>query len=188
MKRLLMILAILLVFAVGASAQVPAKPFTVYVGGGLSMPVSPSAFDDLYKMGFHGSGGVGFTVSPMFQVIGRVEYHTWGLDKEKYGISDVEGGSFKVIAFGADGKFAFGVPGAPIKPFVLGGVGMANISVSDFEYEGETIATIPSETDFYVAFGGGVEFKNFFAQFRYVHIMTEGDATGTVPITVGVKF
>ena len=82
---------------------------------------------------------------------------------------------------------------APTKPFVLGGVGLATLSVSDLEGVGITIPFDISETKLYFEFGGGVEFKmgptmNLFLMGRYVNVTSEGEATAFIPISVGLKF
>ena len=58
MKRIALVLVVLLVFAMTASAQNQIKP-VFYAGGGIGIPLSPSAFSDAYKMGFGFGGGIG---------------------------------------------------------------------------------------------------------------------------------
>ena len=190
MKKLLILTVILAFVAMSASAQV-SKPFNIYVGGGLNLPMSPEIFKDYWKTGFHGMGAFGFNSGPNLQILGKIEYHTFPFDFG--GIPGLSGMSFNTLMYGGAAKFDFGVPMAPTKPFVLGGMGMATLSVSDLEGVGAPISFDVSETKIYIEFGGGVEFKmgptmNLFLMGRYVNVSSEGDATAFVPITVGLKF
>ena len=185
MKKLLILTVILAFVAMSASAQV-SKPFNIYVGGGLSMPISPDGFKDAYKSGFHGMGAIGYNAGPGFQLMGKIEYHKFSLDIDNPLASIFD---MNFFMFGAAGKYAIGLPAAPIKPFVLGGAGFANISLSGGDN---------SITEFYFEFGGGAEFKlgpamNLFVMAKYVNVATSdlwvsGDATAFIPITVGLKF
>ena len=190
-----MAVVLLLIFATASWSQLPSKPFNLYAGGGVSIPTSPDAFKEGWKLGLHGSGGLGinFGAIPNFQVIGKVEFHTIPFDWDKAGQPNASGGAFQILMFGADGKLAFGVLAAPMKPFILGGVGGARISFSDISNAGNTVIVDFSETDFYFNIGAGVEFGSgpalkFFIMARYVNIATEGESTAFIPITAGIKF
>ena len=200
MKKLLIISSILLVFAVGASAQVPGKPFTIYAGGGITLPNSPDGFKELYKMGFNGMGALAFKIHPMFDLVGKVEYHYFSMDKEKaaamYAFTgDPSGGSLSTILFGLDARFAPSLPAAPIKPYVFAGLGMAKMSAKEIEVPIiGTIEPYPDKTKMYLNFGAGLDFQNFFIQARYLRIASpsEDDANDdplvSIPISVGLKF
>ncbi len=194
MKKLLLSLAIVLFCASFAVAQVE-KPFNAYAGGGLTMPMG-DAGEDL-KIGFHGMAGLGFNILPVAQAVGKVEYHTLGLD---WGELEDVGGSFKVTMYGVSVKMAPPTPLAPMKFFGLIGAGMASYKLdpdadvtmpdlSDFAF-GETTDT---ETEMYYEVGGGIEVRasatmKFFVMARYVSIASDGTSTNFVPITVGLKF
>jgi len=199
MKKILAILAILLTFGAVASAQVPSSPVSLYVGGALSIPTAPESFTTSFKYGYHGSLGVGFDINPLFELIGKVEYHTFSFDFDQAGITDYSGGTNKMWMFGADAKFSPSVPAMPVKPYFLGGFGMANIKQSEFE--GPTSlalsvlnAFIPEDqTKFYWNMGAGFGLLSspafsLFAQARYVSIATDGEASSFIPVTIGLKF
>ena len=198
MKKFLMALIILIAFAVTASAQVP-NPFSFYAGGLMSLPQSPDYFKDSFKNGWHGMAGVGYKVMPNFQIVGKVEYHTFKFDADAAGLGDITGGTNKMLMFGADGRFSLNMPASPVKPFFLAGGGFVNIKQSEFE-GGDPLSTsilnaVVSEdqTKAYFNLGAGVELKSgpmfsFFAQARYVSVQTEGEASTFIPITLGLKF
>lgn len=200
MKNVLSIVAAILLISVAASAQVP-SPFSVQVGGALSVPNSPETFSEGYKTGFHGTAGLGYKVMPNLQLVGKIEYHRFSFDYDAdptLAASDIEGGQTNMWMFGSDLRYAFGVPVAPVKPFVLGGVGFARTSISEFSGSDPLVTSmndvdIEPQTDLYFNLGGGVEFKtgpafSLFGQVRYVSVQTEGESAAFVPITLGLKF
>ncbi len=187
MKKLLILTVILAFVAMSASAQVP-KPFSFYFGAGMSPQSSPDGFKDYYNQGFHGMGAFGYNMNPGFQVMGKLEYHSFGFD------TDAEAslatsflsllGNQQFVMMGGAGKYSFGLPAAPVKPYVIGGVGLAAIS-----YE----ISSASVSELYYEFGGGAEFKigpamNLFAMARFVNIAVEGGSYAYIPVSVGLKF
>lgn len=199
MKKALLSIAVLMIFATGASAQVPSSPFSFYVGGALSVPSSPDAFTETYNTGFHAFGGVGYSVLPAFQVIGKVEYNRFSFDFDNSGQTMLtDGGQQNVWLFGADGKYSFNLPASPVKPYAFGGLGMARLSTSDFEGTDLALTTaindgLQSTSEFYWNIGAGAEFSlspmvSLFAQARYINVATEGDALTWIPVSLGLKF
>ncbi len=187
MKKAFLSFAVMLCLAAFVSAQ-DVKPIDIYIGGGVSLPNAPDFFKDYWKTGYHGLAGVGFKAFPGFSLVGNAEYHTFPIDAE-----GVEGGNFNTFLFTVNGRLALGVPAAPLKPFILGGIGLANVSISDITAGDKTFEFLGSETDLCFSIGGGLEFKAgpaaaIFVQGRYVIINTEGDAITYIPITVGFKF
>ncbi len=194
MKRLLLTLSLVMVFAIAGSAQVP-QPFSFYGGGAITIPASPDGFDALYKTGWHGMAGVGYKMAPKMQVVGKFEYHNFATDFE--GLS-IDGGNNKYAMFGADARFSPSVPALPFKPFVFGGMGLAHITYDDFTgtdlMTSVLNAAIPdAQNKVYYNFGAGFDITagpawSLFVQGRYVSIATEGASTAFIPFTLGVKF
>jgi len=197
MKKLMMILAILLAFAVGASAQAP-SPFSIYAGGALSIPNSPDGFKDGFKTGYHGMLGLGFKVAPPLQLIGKVELHSFQVNFDE-SMSEYSGGTNKMWMYGADAKFSPSLPALPVHVYGLGGAGFATIKQSEFEGPASLSLSIlnemvaESQTEMYWNVGAGFELPtgpmmSLFAQARYVQIQTEGESSSFIPITLGFKF
>lgn len=180
MKKLSLVVGILLIVAMSASAQMP-KPFTLYADAGLTMPNGD--FGDAYKAGFHVGVGMGFSIAPNFQVIPNIEYHSLGLDA-----SGLDGGDMSVLMFGANSRMNLGAGPMPMKPFLLGGVGFAHGSVDAIKMLATEVSPDASTTDFYWNLGAGLQFNALFVQARYVSIATEGASTNYIPVTVGIKF
>lgn len=194
MKKLLMALIILIAFSLSANAQV-SQPFTLYAGGAMSWPMSDN-FKAAYKPGYHGMLGIGYKMGPSFELVGKVEYHTFKFD---FGdASGISGGTNKMWMYGVDGRYGLNLPASPISPFILGGAGFANIKASEFEGTSSLVTSLnsynpESATKFYWNVGGGVQLMSgpkfsLFAQARYVSIATEGETSTFVPVTVGLKF
>lgn len=202
MKKLLFTVLFLTVFAVAAWAQAP-QPFSLYAGGALSLPAAPDGFKEGYKTGFHGSIGFGYKAAPNTQIVAKVEHHQFPIDYDSNPLlstlTGVEGGANKMWMFGVDARMSFALPSSPVKPFVLGGLGMAKIQQSEFSGS-NTLATSTlnsliqeDQNKMYFNLGAGVELKagpawSLFAQLRYVSIATEGESSSFVPVTLGVKF
>jgi opacity protein-like surface antigen len=198
MKKILAILAILLAFSVSASAQIPSSPVSFYAGGALSIPSGPDSFKDTFKFGYHGSLGIGYSMSPMIELMGKVEYHTFGIDFANV-LPGYSGGSNKMLMYGVDVKLSPSLPAMPIKPYILAGVGMANVKQSEFTGPaslalGVLNSFIPEDqTKMYWNAGVGMNLlsnpvMSLFAQARYVSVATDGESSQFIPITIGVKF
>ena len=108
------------------------------------------------------------------------------------------GGELLTRRTGPDGRFSIGMPAAPLRPYVLGGLGIANIKQS--ELEGPSLITsvlnqyiAEDQNKLYFNLGGGVDLTtgpawSLFAQVRYVSIATEGESSSFIPVTLGLKF
>lgn len=195
-----MILCLLFV-ASAVSAQMPSKPFSLYAGGALSVPMG-DGFKAGWNAGYHGMAGVGFNAIPMMQLVGKVEYHKFGSNFSLG--TGYEGGAASVIMFGADARMAPSLPAFPMKPYFLAGVGMAKVSYADLTGPASLSLAETAlldiwnnvwedQTKFYFNIGAGMEVIStpafsIFAQARYVSIATDFVTTAFVPITVGVKF
>lgn len=195
MRKFTLTLLVLFGVAAIAGAQVP-SPFSFYGGGLLSFPNEPTGFKDAYNNGFHGMAAVGYKAAPIAQLVGKVEYHHFGFDTDQ--LDGVSSGAQSVWMYGADLRIGLNIPASPIKPYVLGGLGMARVSFAQFEGTDLALTTamnssLPDpQSKLYYNFGGGLEFKlapmaSFFAQLRYVRISTDNEPTSYVPLTVGLK-
>ncbi len=200
MKKLLAILAILLAFSVSASAQVPSSPVSFYAGGALSIPSGGDYFQTMFKNGYHGMVGVGYSMAPMIEIVGKFEYHAFQSELAS-ALPDYTGGTNKVMMYGADIKLSPNLPALPIKPYVLAGAGMASVKQTEFSGPVSLAsavnlmnAIIPEDQNkMYWNVGVGTSLLNnpafsLFAQARYVNIATDGESSQFIPITIGAKF
>lgn len=197
MKRIFLITTAVCLLVISANAQ-GVKPFNLYVGGGASLPNGD--FSNEYKMGFHGSLGLGLNFGPGLQFVPKGEFHTFSADTdfllEENDYSSVSGGTFNAILVGADLKFAPSVPALPLKPFFFGGGGWARLQPSDLEYEnslGQGTIIFAKQNKAYWNIGGGLNFGSnpafsFFIQARYLSVSADEIKYNVIPVTLGIKF
>ncbi len=204
MKKVLLIAAMIMALAISANAQDPAKKVNLYLGAGGSLPMGD--FGDGFGTGLHGMGAVGFNVAPTFQIRGKVEFHTFGMDEEVRDafaefvgtgtVTDVDGGGTNLLMFGGDAKYNFPMENSKFSPYLVGGLGMASASFKEITFtddDGSQTIDFDGETKLYFEIGAGFEIASgqamsFFVQGRYVSISTEGSSTTFIPLTLGLRF
>ncbi|UCG61050.1 MAG: outer membrane beta-barrel protein [Candidatus Zixiibacteriota bacterium] len=201
MRILLSITLILILSASTALAQTSPKPFNLYAAGGFTFGSSPQEFRDFHKEGYHIFGGLGLNMIPVIQFVGKLEYHSFSKDFDKFApsVTDISGGTRRLLMLGVDARLGVDVPTAPVTPFIFAGLGLARSSETDLESALEDLADevayidFENETDFYLNFGGGIEFKflqvlNMFLQAKYTAVKQEGDDFVIIPVSLGIKF
>ncbi len=194
MRKLLVAVALILMLAVGASAQSP--KICLYAGGGMGLPMSPEVFSDGWKAGLNFGGGVGYLASPQFEVGGTLYYNSFGLDVPS-GVG-IDGGSFTSLEIMANFKYliAVGAEDASFKPYLLGKIGMATVDVTDITLtEGEYVYTmgVIGETKLAYGFGAGADIAispkaAVFFQTNYTFVATSGESMSYLPFSAGIKF
>ncbi len=209
MKKLSLLL-IVLFFGVVASTSaqipgVPSKPFSIYLDAGVNATSSPTWFKDYHKLGYHAEGGIGFKAFPFIEIVGKAGIHVMAKDWSFIPNSPLGGGKVNILTFGLDARASVGAPLAPVKPFVLAGIGLAKISEADITYGEISLPynnQLSDKTKLYYNFGAGVEFGGgpikFFIQARYMGFKVERIYTPVageednniryIPISLGIKF
>jgi opacity protein-like surface antigen len=204
MKRTALVLAGIVLLAAGARAQVSlgwglhGNYARLDVGGQLS---------SVYGNGL--GGGLHLDVDLMMITLRfSGDYVTFAPDEDKYrselarllgsaapGFS-IEGGKINILSVNANVKWAL-LPLPVVSPYLTGGIGLAQLSSGDLtvKYNGSPVGNVPkvdAETKTAVNVGAGVDLKlggiALFAEAKYTWILTEGDKTGYIPITVGITF
>jgi len=188
MRKSLIFLAAMAVCAAGANAQV--KPFNLYAGIGATIPSAPMNFKDDYKKGLHYSAGLGFSMGPSLETVGKISLHGLSRDWDN-DTTNSSGGKFKATMLGADIRLTPSLPGAPHSPFLFAGIGLALISPNDIT--GTAVHTVKDQDKIYYNLGGGFEFRkgplfSLYIEAGFVSIGTSEGATQWIPITVGLKF
>jgi opacity protein-like surface antigen len=215
MKRFVVLSCALFLFSVPASAQEESK-FHFLANGGLSLPQSPDAFKDGWSSGFNLGGGVGYRLSRHFTVQALVNYDRFpfdeagvmdlvidevGIDPRDLGISvDIQGADASVLSVSGELKASFIGDPDKISPYVIGGAGIARLSISDTRFTGSVMGVElldetlegESETNWMATFGGGVDIPlnqrvSLFFEGRYQLIFPEGDSTGYASFRGGAK-
>ncbi|MFN0157417.1 MAG: outer membrane protein [Bacteroidota bacterium] len=107
--------------------------------------------------------------------------------------TSIDGGSLSIISGHVNGKLPI-LPLPVVTPYVTGGIGLARIGFSDVDVasaSGSGTATFDSETKTAVNLGAGVDLKlgvSLFVEARYTWILTEGETSTYIPVTVGITF
>jgi len=126
------------------------------------------------------------------EAVGRFEYHRFPSD-----VNDFDGGLITLKTLGVDGKFNIAIPGSPLEPYVLIGMGMSWLRQSEWEpHQGELY--LSGQTDFYFDFGLGSQIQfdaplGLFAQWKLVRVVTSrpnkqfADNLRLQSFTIGIK-
>lgn len=170
------IAAVALALGTGA-AQAQIAQFGV--GGGVSIPTGDAG--DALNTGFHGGAHVRLSPPALpvaFQIDGL--FQRFGTDAD-----DV---NFQSLSVTGDVVWTLpSAPATPVKPYLLGGVGLYNYK---FTGDGVPAGFDESTTDFGINVGAGFNFgKKLFAEARFHRVFTDGDSDlNIIPITVGLRF
>lgn len=206
MKRILAVVAVVLLMAGTASAQ-----FSFGGGGhlGISLAAFPEGLKDYYGMGFGGGLHADGNLAKFLTVRFNVDYHTFGFDDKKFeeevarangvNATDLEFTGWRANIIGLTLNGIGKIPTrSMVTPYGLVGLGMHLMSMSDpkMTYQGQDVspnlglAKGESQTKFGLNFGAGAEFSfgkaKITFEVKYVMIFTEGKNTNHIPITIGV--
>ncbi len=195
MKKLVMTTIVLVAawtsVALGQDTEAKAKKGSLYAGVGVGLPMSPSAFSDNWGTGFGGGAGLGYLFTPMVEGVALFDYGTYSIDAAGAAIS---GGDVITTEFIADVKFIFNTANTASKfrPYLVVGVGMASVKISEATSGGTVISPETSESAIALRGGAGTEIwvspkVAIFADFKYTTVSTEGESTAYLPIRAGAK-
>jgi hypothetical protein len=162
-------------------AQEAGTRFEFGVGGGVSIPTGD--FDDVAKMGWHGTGLVSITPANLpigFQIDGTFSR-----------FSDDTPLDIKEQLFYGTGNIVYNFQTAEdsrFHPYLIGGGGVYNLDA-----KGDDVpSTVESTTKFGINAGAGFNFTagsaGLFLEGRFHDVFTEGSNTQFIPITLGVRF
>jgi opacity protein-like surface antigen len=204
MKTITVVALSLLCFALPATAQVSigwgihGEAAKVDVGGTLS---------NVYGWGY--GGGVHLDVDMMMISLRfSGDYTSIAPDQDKYRSAlasllgttansyVVDGGDLRFLSASANVKWKI-LPLPIVSPYLTGGVGTTRISKSDLtvKYQGTAIGGVPNvgtQTKSAINLGAGVDLKlagvALFIEGRYTWVLTDGEKTGYIPISIGITF
>lgn len=172
-RKLTVAAALVLVSLAGASTAQAQARASFFLGGGATIPVGDLA--DAFGTGWNGLAGVNFSLPGVpFGIRVDGMYSQNSLDDA---LGD---GKLKILSGNADAVFAFGAPAAPIKPYVMAGIGVANVKVEIGGAEGD-------ETNMAFNGGAGINFAlsslSVFVEARYFNV----DSDSYIPISAGIR-
>ena len=194
MTKLGLIIALTVALATSAAGQLPSKPFSLYVQGGASLPQED--FNNLYKYGYHGGVGLGFSIFPRMELVARGSYHKYSVESINRILPNqealvVSGGDLTMFMYGAELKLNLGV--VVSNPYAIAGYGRAKFDTEDvlitiFDIE-ETVE-FPTHTENYWVLGGGLEFGRTFIEGRYYTFLEDAFEETTsrlITVSFGLK-
>jgi hypothetical protein len=151
----------------------PTEGLLFGAGAGLTLPVGDYSTTD--NLGWH---AMGLVQMPLHNTPIHLRFDLmYGQTGHKAPFS----GSTKLFGGTVDAVYHMGDRAASLRPYVLGGLGLYNVSNGS------------STSAFAFGFGGGVLFgvgatMHGFAEARYMNVSKSGGSLAFIPITVGLMF
>jgi len=207
MRKAILTVVLFVIFSGTSMAQITPS---IYIGGGLNIPMGPELFKDYMKTGNNFCGGVGIQINPMFEIGGTVAYNTIGPDFDKIlgefasqlpdslqalitGI-EIDGFEIHALEFLADAKIILGGEESPLKFYGLVCAGISRLSLSNGTINGQEIVPDSlidtTETKFTYGLGAGINQQlspslSLFAEGRYMFIaIADDDVTSIEDINI----
>jgi outer membrane protein with beta-barrel domain len=151
----------------------PTEGIRFGVGGGITLPTGDYGTVD--KAGWH---VLGLIQLPISQSPIHLRFDAmYGSTSHKAGFGS---GNTKLTGATADLVYHLGERRASVRPYVLGGLGIFDVSDGS------------SQSKFAFGLGGGILFgvgtMHAFAEARYISVQTSGSSLTFIPISVGLMF
>jgi opacity protein-like surface antigen len=204
MKRIVAVMVVIAVLSIAASAQVS---LGWGVHGNYAQLDVGGTISSVYGNGWGGGAHLDVNLM-MISLRFSGDYVTFSPDQDKYRNElaqllgnaatgyTIDGGSVNILSVNANLKWSL-LPIPVVSPYLTGGIGLAQLNTGDLtvKYNGSSVGGFPkvegqSKTAFNV--GAGVDLKlggvALFAEAKYTWILTEGNSTKYIPISVGITF
>jgi len=181
---------------------------SLLVSSGVSIPSDPANFAEVRKPGFIVGGGISYPLFSQFLLSVEINYNSFPLNgakllsKEGYPDTDptihAEEGLQSIVTFSSDMKYLI-VPGkTAVAPYVVGGIGVMNLSASDaniiqVKTSSFSLATIKYNDAFafYSSLGAGIEVSGgepgLFIEARYCAGFVKSSTTYFIPVRIGFR-
>jgi hypothetical protein len=173
-------LSLVALISIVGAGSLSAQGVRFGIGGGLLMPMGN--YKDSDKLGWLvGADATYWLMGAPVGIRADVQYSQ---TSEKSGVTPH---TTKIIGGLAEVVYAFGMKAAPIRPYILGGLGFYNVK--------QTVAGLSGSTS-KIGFGGGagLAFKlgtggtRFFVEGKYVSVATSNSSKTFLPIRAGFRF
>jgi hypothetical protein len=178
MKRTLLNAFVVAAMSAAGAATLQAQSAQLGLGGGIIIPSGDYGTAD--KAGWHGLAMVEFSL-PASPASIRFDA-MYGQTSHNNNV----GGNTKLAGGTADLVWHAGLPKAPARFYLLGGLGYYNVKV-DVTGVGSASAS-KFAFDLGAGVSAGMGSAKFFGEARFISVRTSGSATNFIPISVGVLF
>ncbi len=178
MPRMLLNALLGAVVSAAGAARLQAQSAQLGLGGGVLVPTGDYASAD--KTGWHGLGQleVSLPASPASIRIDAM----YGQTSHKSTL----GGTTKLFGSTADLVWHAGLPKAPARFYLLGGLGFYNVKVDVPGFGSTSQSKVAFDLGAGVSAGMGG--ATFFGEARFISVSTTGSATSFIPLSVGLLF
>lgn len=183
-KAIIIILILFLVSNLGAQTKT-----TIKLNAGLNVPSSTKYFSDYWSASYNLGGGIDIYLNSQLSLQGYIDYNHFPFDDVKVFAAlgnpgtISSGGAINILNLSANLKYNLIDISKKVSPYILGGIGYVNLSMTDlvYSYKFGGARTIGAESvgALSLNFGFGVEFMisseiSIFADARYVLAFTDG--------------
>lgn len=191
----LMVLATVAVHSSGAQTS-----FGLHVNG--AFLDAPGAGSEMYNFGIGGGVHLDVDFVPLVAMRISADYYSFPAEPEKYKTTVTpgatvryEGGRAGMFAGTVNGKVSTGIP--VVTPYFTAGVGVGALTSTELRIRSSgqadvTVKPIPASTKVLLNAGVGADVSivvaTVFIEARYAVVLTEGESTSFIPLTVGVTF
>ena len=185
-----------------ATSSIFANP-NYYANIGISKPFAPDDFQENWRSGFNVGLGLGYNLSPKFEIQGEFLYDTFQLDDNNFlnGITDandvfssVTGGEASLYGLYANFKYLSPLQkNTTLTPYMVGSLGLVSKNIAEMRVMTEDdMYTIPKESQTTAAVGMGLGLEivmgnrtSFVVEGRFNVLFTD-ETTVYFPLKLGI--
>jgi hypothetical protein len=204
MKRMGVVMVVLAILSISGSAQVS---LGWGAHGNYAQLDVAGTLSSVYGNGWGGGAHLDVNLM-MISLRFSGDYVTFSPDQDKYRSElarllgnaatgyTIDGGNVNILSVNANVKWSL-LPIPVVSPYLTGGIGLAQLSTGDLtvKYNGSPVGgfeKVEGQSKTALNVGAGVDLKlggvALFAEAKYTWILTQGNATKYIPISVGITF
>ena len=182
MKKLSLLLLITFFSHCLLYSQEDSKKFSVSASSGIAFPIFQESFKKSYNAGYNFAGQIELSGKNSLLVGMGIDYSRFEHKKMFKNSFDV-----RTMIFQANAKYDLFPELFIHPPYLIGGIGLAFISVENAEFQGNTVPSF-HETAASFSIGLGFSYERFFVESKYNYIDNQKmDINATIPVRIGFR-